>query len=747
MIYRSKWHMDKEDANKDTIAIEPGAIIIPKECWIWGEEVEVGTQHFIQYVETKGQFRKLIVPDSVTIVEERAFYRMETLEEISVLTSVTEIGKEAFKGCTSLREVVAPNVKVSSTADPDTKMKLAFGFCGHAELYSEEIAADYLKYLKSNKTRILQTAEKYGAADIKAFLISAGIVPDSAPTKGAKNAPKLSKKDAALLLERSVLSGSKQEIETVIKQYEPFEMTARALGLACRCRTSDIVSALLKHKANFTISTNTIAAKYGLLYKPSGRCFYAQCYLLPVVNNIWNKYLFGEMDRFYAKTDVNITHSDYLNADIDMSGIPQHLMMQEVAVRIENIRLLKEATVLRQQDLNQMLYYAVLEESPALVEALENLGAVIDVPWLLASAKHTDTVSELNQHLDALNRKSTEHLILVLRQYNQLLQKVGAQMYISENVLHCLSVNRSPAVVGVLLENGDVSSINKTTFMKRWVSRARPEMVQALVEHGFITTPKLRDELIKIASENGKTEMLALLMNYKNQTADLQAEATKQEKKLTQELCADPDSAYELKKRWNIKKKDDGTLIITGYKGTDTQVVVPKKIGNAVVSEVGEEAFSPEAKRIANKKTREEITDIVIPESVIRIGNSAFAGCRSLKNISLPDSIETFGVRVFLNCENLTELKLPQKTRGVIRWYFFGSCKNLERLYVPSKVTAITEWAFDGCTALRELHLKKGTKKFDFSGIECAKHLTIYAPAGSYAETYAKEHNIPFEAE
>ena len=43
---------------------------------------------------------------------------------------------------------------------------------------------------------------------------------------------------------------------------------------------------------------------------------------------------------------------------------------------------------------------------------------------------------------------------------------------------------------------------------------------------------------------------------------------------------------------------------------------------------------------------------------------------------------------------------------------------------IPASVTTIAWFAFDGCT-----------------------NMTIHAPAGSYAESYAKENNIPFVAE
>ena len=42
---------------------------------------------------------------------------------------------------------------------------------------------------------------------------------------------------------------------------------------------------------------------------------------------------------------------------------------------------------------------------------------------------------------------------------------------------------------------------------------------------------------------------------------------------------------------------------------------------------------------------------------------------------------------------------------------------------------------------------KIGYAAFEARSLGYTNHLTIYAPAGSYAETYAKEYKIPFEAE
>ena len=54
----------------------------------------------------------------------------------------------------------------------------------------------------------------------------------------------------------------------------------------------------------------------------------------------------------------------------------------------------------------------------------------------------------------------------------------------------------------------------------------------------------------------------------------------------------------------------------------------------------------------------------------------------------------------------------------------FGDCVNLEMITIPKTVEIIGEAVFENC-----------------------KNLTIHAPAGSYAEQYTKENNIPFVAE
>ena len=155
---------------------------------------------------------------------------------------------------------------------------------------------------------------------------------------------------------------------------------------------------------------------------------------------------------------------------------------------------------------------------------------------------------------------------------------------------------------------------------------------------------------------------------------------------------------------WTTEKLPDGTWKLKSYKGKDTVVHIPEVLGKSAVSEIGERAVfgSEYAPRMTKElvAVRKAIREVFIPGSIKTIGNSAFFNCDGLSSVTIAEGVTGIGREAFCWCENLMTVTLP------------------------SSVIKIEYHAFSRCPKL-----------------------TIHAPAGSYAEQYAKENNIPFVAE
>ena len=207
---------------------------------------------------------------------------------------------------------------------------------------------------------------------------------------------------------------------------------------------------------------------------------------------------------------------------------------------------------------------------------------------------------------------------------------------------------------------------------------------------------------------------------------------------------------------------------LTSYTGSEEHVVIPegvKRIGGNPDNSIFED-------------TETEIKSVVIPDSVIeigerafytclqleevtmgnevkKIGQEAFAGCFKMKTIHLSDSLQEIGLRAFNFCESLEALELPSSLRN-IEMEAFGNCISLKSLNIPDGVQAIPPGTFDRCSSMEELYIPSSVTKIgagsklmpqyvgERTGLEDCDNLTIYGAAGSAAEKYAKEKDITF---
>ena len=166
----------------------------------------------------------------------------------------------------------------------------------------------------------------------------------------------------------------------------------------------------------------------------------------------------------------------------------------------------------------------------------------------------------------------------------------------------------------------------------------------------------------------------------------------------------------------NVNIPDNFTLVSDGlFKGcSKLQKVV---IGKAVKT-IGSNSFadcvslvsvifngSPEQILSSTFKGCTALKSITIPEGVTSLGVSAFENCTGLTQIKLPESLKVIGGKAFLNCSKVKEINLGPNV-SEIGANAFENCTALKSLTIPESVTVIYNKAFYGCSNMEKITYK-----------------------------------------
>ena len=240
------------------------------------------------------------------------------------------------------------------------------------------------------------------------------------------------------------------------------------------------------------------------------------------------------------------------------------------------------------------------------------------------------------------------------------------------------------------------------------VIASSPELLQIMINEKFLDLEDTR-KLVLMANEKGLTESTALILNYQHENfleEDIQ-------KATADDLTAYFETDSYLRKFWDFEDQEDGSVIITGYKGGESKVEVPEIIGDKTVTAIGKEAFSPSCENEISdvlKDIRRNIIVITVPETVKSIGDKAFYGCKNLRELNLPDNCE-IGKYIVKECEHLRGFTIPATMKN-LDYNEFYNCKGFSEIKIPATVEYVSSSAFSNCINLESIEVDKANPNY-----------------------------------
>lgn len=111
------------------------------------------------------------------------------------------------------------------------------------------------------------------------------------------------------------------------------------------------------------------------------------------------------------------------------------------------------------------------------------------------------------------------------------------------------------------------------------------------------------------------------------------------------------------------------------------------------------------------------ITSAEINGDLVNLSSSLFYNCRSLSSVAINAPIEKIYYNAFNQCESLTEIALPETLKELDSSVFSES--GITAIHVPEGVTKIGNGAFSSCTGLTQAYLPSTLKEiggYMFSG-------------------------------
>jgi hypothetical protein len=119
----------------------------------------------------------------------------------------------------------------------------------------------------------------------------------------------------------------------------------------------------------------------------------------------------------------------------------------------------------------------------------------------------------------------------------------------------------------------------------------------------------------------------------------------------------------------------------------------------------------------------EEVTDLIIPQTITTINKYAFINCLSLTSVTIPSSVTSIGMSAFASCNNLSTVTISSGLTSIDEQAFID-CIALSSINFPSTLTSIGKQAFGYCESLSSITIPNSVTSIGSSAFRYCKDLT-----------------------
>lgn len=123
----------------------------------------------------------------------------------------------------------------------------------------------------------------------------------------------------------------------------------------------------------------------------------------------------------------------------------------------------------------------------------------------------------------------------------------------------------------------------------------------------------------------------------------------------------------------------------------------------------GDAVYTNAKKRLVYCMSQE--ASFAIPEGVEIIGEMAFRGKKTLKNVIIANSVKEIEHDAFYDCDELDNVYVPASVK-IVRSYAFAECDKLKKVTFAGTPEKVGRHTFDDCNQLHDIIVPAGSSKF-----------------------------------